>query len=161
MDKPLKNNGKGTFFGNLLRGIVKTGKVVGEPLLQVVAKATGLGDVPFIKDAILKDNTLSEIEKELLFKELEQDVTEMQEVTKRWQSDMQSDSWLSKNIRPLSLAFLTFSLFLYIILDSSNLNFDIKAQWIDLLASLLMLVYGGYFGARALEKITKMRQNGK
>ena len=161
MDKPLKNNGKGTFFGNLLRGIVKTGKVVGEPLLQVVAKATGLGDVPFIKDAILKDNTLSEIEKELLFKELEQDITEMQEVTKRWQSDMQSDSWLSKNIRPLSLAFLTFSLFLYIILDSANLNFDIKAQWIDLLASLLMLVYGGYFGARALEKITKMRQNGQ
>ena len=48
----------------------------------------------------------------MLVKELEQDVIEMQEITKRWQSDMSSDSWLSKNIRPLSLAFLTLSMFL-------------------------------------------------
>ena len=55
----------------------------------------------------------------MLIKELEQDVIEMQEVTKRWSSDMNSDSWLSKNIRPLSLAFLTITLFIYVILDSS------------------------------------------
>ena len=62
---------------------------------------------------------LTDIEKEMLIKELEQDVIEMQEVTKRWESDMSSDSWLSSNIRPLSLAFLTLALFIYVILDSS------------------------------------------
>jgi len=152
-----KNGGKGTFFGNLLRGAKEIGLSVGSPILNAV---TG-GKVSDIVKAITGDKEITETQKEMLLKELEQDVTEMQEVTKRWSSDMQSDSWLSKNIRPLSLAFLTLSLFLYIILDSSTLDFDIKAQWIDLLASLLMLVYGGYFGARALEKITKMRQSGK
>ncbi len=91
----------------------------------------------------------------MLVKELEQDVIEMQEITKRWQSDMLSDSWLSKNIRPLSLAFLTLTLFIYIILDSSLDGFKIDQQWISLLGNLLMLVYGGYFGARTLEKIRK------
>jgi hypothetical protein len=68
---------------------------------------------------------------------------------------MNSDSWLSKNIRPLSLAFLTLTLFIYIILDSSLEVFKISPEWIDLLSSLLLLVYGGYFGARSAEKITK------
>ena len=89
----------------------------------------------------------------MLVKELEQDVIEMQEVTKRWESDMTSDSWLSKNIRPLSLAFLTLTLFIYIILDSALEGFKIDSEWVSLLGNLLMLVYGGYFGARTLEKI--------
>ena len=89
----------------------------------------------------------------MLIKELEQDVIEMQEVTKRWESDMSSNSWLSSNIRPLSLAFLTLALFIYVILDSSLDTFKIDEQWISLLGNLLMLVYGGYFGARTLEKI--------
>ena len=79
---------------------------------------------------------------------------EMQESTKRWTADMNSDSWLSKNIRPLSLAFLTLTLFIYIVLDSSLEGFKIDSNWIDLLSSLLLLVYGGYFGARSAEKIT-------
>jgi hypothetical protein len=83
----------------------------------------------------------------------------MEEVTKRWQSDMSSDSWWSKNIRPLSLAFLTIALFLYIILDSALEGFKIDKAWIDLLSSLLLLVYGGYYGARAVEKVTKIRKN--
>ena len=95
----------------------------------------------------------TEAEKEMLVKELEQDVIEMQEITKRWQSDMLSDSWLSKNIRPLSLAFLTLTLFIYIILDSALEGFKIDSEWVSLLGNLLMLVYGGYFGARTLEKI--------
>ena len=66
---------------------------------------------------------------------------------------MLSDSWLSKNIRPLSLAFLTLTLFIYIILDSALEGFKIDSEWVSLLGNLLMLVYGGYFGARTLEKI--------
>jgi len=149
-DRKLKNNGKGTFFGNLLRGLVKTGKEL-SPVFDAV---TG-GKVSDILEAIGGSKELTAVEKEMLVKELEQDVIEMQEVTKRWDSDMSSDSWLSKNIRPLSLAFLTLSLFIYVILDSSLEGFKIAEQWISLLGNLLMLVYGGYFGARTLEKIRK------
>ena len=152
-----KNGGKGTFFGNLLRGIAKTGKDVGGGLLKVVGEATGISDISKITDAIFKEKNLTPEEKEMLLKELEQDVIEMQEITKRWQSDMTSDSWLSKNIRPLSLAFLSATLFIYIILDSSMKGFMIDKEWIDLLSSLLLLVYGGYFGTRSIEKITKIR----
>ena len=149
-NKKLKNNGKGTFFGNLLRSLVKTGKKV-SPIFDAI---TG-GKVSDILKSIGNSKELTEAEKEMLVKELEQDVIEMQEITKRWQSDMLSDSWLSKNIRPLSLAFLTLTLFIYIILDSSLEVFKIDQQWISLLGNLLMLVYGGYFGARTLEKIRK------
>jgi len=149
-DRKLKNNGKGTFFGNLLRGLVKTGKKA-SPIFDAI---TG-GKVSNILEAISGSKELTAVEKEMLVKELEQDVIEMQEITKRWQSDMNSDSWLSKNIRPLSLAFLTVAMFLYVILDSSLNTFNIAEQWVSLLGNLLMLVYGGYFSARTLEKIRK------
>ena len=152
-DNKLKNNGKGTFFGNLLRSLVKTGKKV-SPIFDAV---TG-GKVSDILNAIGSSKELTEAEKEMLVKELEQDVIEMQEVTKRWQSDMTSDSWLSKNIRPLSLAFLTLTLFIYIILDSALEGFKIASEWIDLLSSLLLLAYSGYYGARAVEKVAKIRK---
>jgi len=144
----LKNNKKGTFFGNLLRSLVKTGKKV-SPIFDAI---TG-GKVSDILESIGNSKELTAVEKEMLVKELEQDVIEMQEITKRWQSDMMSDSWLSKNIRPLSLAFLTLTLFIYIILDSALEGFKIDSEWVSLLGNLLMLVYGGYFGARTLEKI--------
>ena len=148
MSKELKNKGKGTLFGNLLRTLVETGKKA-SPIFDAI---TG-GKVSGIIEAIGSSKELTAIEKEMLVKELEQDVIEMQEVTKRWESDMTSDSWLSKNIRPLSLAFLTLTLFIYIILDSALEGFKIDSEWVSLLGNLLMLVYGGYFGARTLEKI--------
>ena len=141
---------KGTFFGNLLRGVVATGKKV-SPVFDAI---TG-GKVSDILEAIGGSKELNAVEKEMLIKELEQDVIEMQEVTKRWESDNKADSFLTKNIRPMSLAFLTLSLFIYVILDSSLQSFKIDQQWISLLGNLLMLVYGGYFGARTLEKIRK------
>jgi len=147
MDKKKK---KGTFFGNLLRGVVATGKKV-SPVFDAI---TG-GKVSDILEAIGGSKELTALEKEMLVKELEQDVIEMQEVTKRWESDNKADSFLARNIRPMCLAFLTLSLFIYVILDSSLERFKIDAQWISLLGNLLMLAYGGYFGARTLEKIRK------
>ena len=141
---------KGTFFGNLLRGVVATGKKV-SPVFDAI---TG-GKISNILEAIGGSKELNAVEKEMLIKELEQDVIEMQEVTKRWESDNKADSFLTKNIRPMSLAFLTLSLFIYVILDSSLQSFKIDEQWITLLGNLLMLTYGGYFGARTLEKIRK------
>lgn len=149
-----KNGGKGTFFGNLWRSIVKNNIPLGDTIVDAIDQ----GNPTKVLEAISEDKDLSAPQKEILLANLKQDVTEMEEVTKRWQSDMQSDSWLSKNIRPLSLAFLTLALFLYIILDSALEGFKIDKAWIDLLSSLLLLVYAGYYGARAVEKVTKIRR---
>lgn len=146
-----KNGGKGTFFGNLWRGVVKNNIPMGE---TIVAAIDGGNPIDVIK-AISKDKDIPVKDKETMLADLEQDVMEMQEITKRWESDNKADSFLTKNIRPLSLAFLTLSLFIYVILDSSLQSFNIDQQWISLLGNLLMLVYGGYFGARTLEKIRK------
>ena len=153
--KLVKNGGKGTNVGNALRWLAKQGKEVAPELLAIAGNITGIESLNNLSDKIKGDAILSDIDKELLLKELEQDIIEMQEVTKRWESDMSSDSYWSKNIRPLSLAFLTVTLFIYIILDSSIEGFKIDSNWIDLLSSLLLLVYGGYFGARSAEKIVK------
>ena len=80
------------------------------------------------------------------------DVVEMQEVSKRWESDMTSDSWLSKNTRPMTLIFLTMSTIIIILLDSFNIDFGVNIEWIDLLKSLLITVYVAYFGSRGVEK---------
>ena len=154
-EKELKNNGKGTAVGNLLRKMAKAGKSISKPILEAASAITGIESLKDLGDLIMDSKELSEADKQMLIEELRQDTIEMQEVTKRWSADMASDSWLSKNIRPLSLAFLTITLFVYIILDSSLEGFTISDNWIELLSSLLLLVYGGYFGFRSAEKITK------
>lgn len=144
-----------TRVGDALRWLVRQGKEVAPEILSVAGNITGIDALKNLAQKIEGDEKLSEIDKQMLLEELRFDMIEMQETTKRWQADMNSDSWLSKNVRPLSLAFLTVSLFIYIILDSSIEGFKIDSNWIDLLSSLLLLVYGGYFGMRSAEKITK------
>jgi len=81
---------------------------------------------------------------------------EMQkQVTERWRVDMQSDSWLSKNIRPLVLIFLCVSTVLLIFIDAGVISFEVKASWVDLLQLVLITVIGAYFGGRSLEKVKK------
>ena len=81
---------------------------------------------------------------------------EMQkQVTERWSMDMKSDSWLSKNIRPLTLIFLVISTVLIIFIDAGVLRFDVKSSWVDLLQLVLITVIGAYFGGRSLEKVKK------
>ena len=79
--------------------------------------------------------------------------TEMEKnVTERWQSDMNSDSWLSKNVRPMVLIFLVVSTVLLIFIDAGQINFNVKEAYIDLLQITLITVIGAYFGGRSLEK---------
>ena len=81
---------------------------------------------------------------------------EMQkQVTERWSMDMKSDSWLSKNIRPLVLIFLCESTVLLIFIDAGVIHFEVKASWVDLLQLVLITVIGAYFGGRSLEKVKK------
>ena len=77
------------------------------------------------------------------------------EITSRWQADMASDSWLSKNVRPLVLIFLVVSTVLLIFIDAGVINFVVEAKWTDLLQLVLITVIGAYFGGRSLEKTKK------
>ena len=76
-------------------------------------------------------------------------------ITERWKMDMQSDSWLSKNIRPLVLVFLVVSTVLLIFIDAGAISFIVQDKWTDLLQLVLITVIGAYFGGRALEKVKK------
>jgi len=105
-----------------------------------------------VKNLIHKDPVLPAEDKEKALKLLEQDMIEMQEISKRWDSDMKSDSWLSKNTRPLTLIFLTVSMVLLIFSDSLGDSFEVDSGWVDLLKSLLITVYVAYFGSRGAEK---------
>jgi len=144
-----------TRVGDALRWLVARGKDVAPEILDIAGNLTGIESFNLLSDKIKTDGQLSETDKQMLLAELEFDVIEMKEVSTRWVSDNATDSFLTQNIRPLVLAFLTLTLFIYIILDSSIGGFNIAPQWIDLLSSLLLLVYGGYFGARSAEKIVK------
>ena len=81
---------------------------------------------------------------------------EMQkQITERWTMDMNSDSWLSKNIRPLVLVFLVVSTVLMIFIDAGAISFNVEDKWTDLLQLVLITVIGAYFGGRSLEKVKK------
>ena len=81
---------------------------------------------------------------------------EMQkQVTERWKLDMNSDSWLSKNIRPLVLIFLVVCTMLLIFIDAGKISFNVKDSYVDLLQLVLITVIGAYFGGRSLEKVKK------
>jgi hypothetical protein len=76
-------------------------------------------------------------------------------ITDRWEADMNSDSWLAKNIRPMTLAFLVVSTVLMIFIDAGAINFVVEEKWTDLLQIVLITVIGAYFGGRSLEKVKK------
>jgi len=144
-----KKKFKDTTVGKLLLGAAK---VINPALGNVLEGVISPGEA--IKEITKADIS---IEDKIKLQQLihEQQNKEIEETTKRWISDNSTDSYLTRNIRPLTLSFLTLTLFIYIILDSSLEGFKIDPSWIDLLSSLLLLVYGGYFGMRSAEKITK------
>ena len=76
-------------------------------------------------------------------------------ITSRWEADLKSDSWLSKNVRPLVLIFLIICTMLLIFIDAGTINFEVKSSWVDLLQLVLITVIGAYFGGRSLEKTKK------
>ena len=78
-----------------------------------------------------------------------------EEVSERWKADMVSDSWLSKNVRPMTLIFLVISTVLLIFIDAGAIEFNVESSWIDLLQLTLLTVIGAYFGGRSWEKVKK------
>jgi hypothetical protein len=141
-----KNGGKGTAVGNFLRSLnfKKTAEVVGNLVTGNIKEA-----ISVLTD---KDNGMTQEERDFALEVMKLDITEMESVTNRWQSDMTSDSWLSKNVRPLSLIFLTLATTVLIYLDFYDPNLNVPNEWIELLKSLLLGIYIAYFGSRGLEK---------
>ena len=76
-------------------------------------------------------------------------------ITDRWKADMNSDSWLSKNVRPLVLIFLVVCTVLMIFIDAGSIDFLVEEKWTDLLQLVLITVIGAYFGGRSFEKRQK------
>jgi len=88
--------------------------------------------------------------KELILKhEAEMD----KQITDRWNADMASDSWLSKNVRPMVLIFLIVCTMLLIFIDAGAISFVVEEKWTDLLQLVLITVIGAYFGGRSVEKV--------
>ncbi len=86
---------------------------------------------------------------------LEHEAKMEQNITDRWSADMNSDSWLSKNVRPLVLIFLVVCTVLMIFIDAGSIKFVVEEKWTDLLQLVLITVIGAYFGGRSIEKRAK------
>tara|TARA_R100001510_G_C7626536_1_gene186304 strand:- start:798 stop:1184 length:387 start_codon:yes stop_codon:yes gene_type:complete len=124
--------------------------LVGSLLGKVVDNAEGILDKVITTDKE-RDEAKAKIKQMLL----ESEAKMQEEVTARWKSDMQSDSWLSKSIRPLVLAWLVICTTLLIFIDAGVIMFTVEDKWVDLLQLVLITVIGAYFGGRSLEKVKK------
>ena len=89
----------------------------------------------------------------------EADNNAQQQVTDRWNADMNSDSWLAKNIRPLVLVYLTFVFSLLAFTDGNIGEFKIAKEYIPIFQTLLVTVYGAYFVGRTWEKAKSIIKN--
>lgn len=139
-----------TRVGDFLRKLAKG------DALKVVGSLVS-GDIQGAIKAITNDATMTEAEREHALKVMQLDIQEMESVTRRWESDNQADSFLTKNVRPLSLVFLTIATVILIYLDSFNVSIEVPSEWIELLKSLLLGIYIAYFGSRGIEKYRNIK----
>jgi hypothetical protein len=102
---------------------------------------------------------LAKLAQEGKLADIQADINEAQELTKRQEADMASDSWLSKNIRPMSLIAIFLAYFLFTMM--SAFGYDAKESYVQLLGTWGQLIFGFYFGSRCLEKLTEMRTRAK
>ena len=91
--------------------------------------------------------------------EIQADINEQQEITKRQQADMMSDSWLSKNIRPMTLIFILMTYTVFGMMSAWDI--EVNNNYVELLGQWGMLIMSFYFGGRTLEKIMEMKKNAK
>ena len=130
---------------------------------KIIQWLTG-GVIKEVGDVIDKLTTTKE--EKLLIKKQIQEIMEKanndaeEQITRRWESDMKSDSWLSKNTRPMALIFLSFMAIAFIWVDSHHeISFTVEQEWIGLLKQLLTTVYIAYFGSRGVEKFKSISNN--
>ena len=122
--------------------------------------SAGAGDLVKNVGGVIDNLTTTKEEKleaEAKIKELiaNYEVEMEKNITSRWEADLKSDSWLSKNVRPMTLIFLIVCTMLLIFIDAGAINFNVKDSYVDLLQLVLITVIGAYFGGRSLEKVKK------
>lgn len=105
------------------------------------------------------ENKALEISVQIEAEKTKQIESENKAITDRWASDMTSDSWMSKNTRPIGFLSTLGFLFFLVITDSLDVPFDVKPSYIDLLQMLLITIVGAYYGGRTLEKYQSIRSN--
>ena len=141
-------------LGDTAIDIIKTFKADPNKIIEAEQKIKELEN----KAEEIKNNLVISLEQEVT-KQIE---TENTAISERWKADMVSDSWLSKNVRPVVLLSSLGFLFFMIITDSiEGLKFDIKDNYIDLMQILLITTVAAYFGSRGLEKIRKTKEINK
>ena len=100
---------------------------------------------------------LLEMQKNGELAQLQADMNEQQELTKRQQADMMSDSWLSKNIRPMTLIFILITYTVFGMMSAWDI--EVNNNYVELLGQWGMLIMSFYFGGRTLEKVMEMKKN--
>ena len=130
--------------------------------MSIIGKifSSGAGDLVKNVGGVIDNLTTSKEEKleaERKVKELiaNYEIEMEKNITSRWEADLKSDSWLSKNVRPMTLIFLIVCTMLLIFIDAGAINFNVKDSYVDLLQLVLITVIGAYFGGRSLEKVKK------
>ena len=147
-----KNGGKGTFVGNLLRGIIGIGKQVSPQLKSILDAFDGSDKLSDSITSQLAKEGFDENELKFLLGEFDRDKQEMTEITKRWEADTLSGSWLSRNVRPMTLVLYNLATLLFIYMDSSDTTFSVQNMWINLLIGNTSTINVAYFGSRYMEK---------
>lgn len=129
-------------------------------LLGTAGEISGVSALKKIGDKIKGTTELTAEQKELALKELDLDMIEMQEITKRWQADAQSDSWLSRNVRPFVLIWAMLFVSIMTFVDSiDKAGFSVEDAWITLWSTLLVTMIVAYFGSRGYEKAQKIKKD--
>ena len=148
-----KNGGEGTNVGNALRWLVKQGKVIAPELLEAAGGITGIKQLSALGDVIRADKTLSQPDKDILLQEMENDMIEMVEVTKRLQID--SEHTITRLVRPVTYGAM-FLMFLACVFFDGNLGeFTIDKAYVPVIQSLFGTMTIFYFGSRGIEKVMR------
>jgi hypothetical protein len=138
-----------TRAGDFLRGVVN----VAPELLALAGSVTGLPGLHLLGKAIKDDPEMSDLNKQLAIAELEKDMTEERELTKRLQSDNEHD--VTRLIRPISYGFVWLLFGVNMFFDGNIREYEIRAEYIPVIENLLRNMTYFYFGSRGLEKIVK------
>ena len=122
----------------------KVGQFLLEKIPSVVNTLAGDTPVGSVIKTLISGSEMSAADKEIALKKLEQEIHEFDGITRRWVADARSGSWLSSNVRPLTLAFLTVAFVI---------GWAYQLEGLDTVKSLLQIVFMGYFGSRGFEKV--------
>jgi len=121
---------------------------VGQFLLSKIPSVVGslANDTPIgnVVRTLIGGSEMSDADKQIALRKLDQEIHEFDGITKRWVADAQSNSWLSQNVRPLTLAFLTVAFVI---------GWAFQLQELEVVKDLLQIVFFGYFGSRGAEKV--------